>query len=139
MAKSIEIYDVIPNIFSRDTQPSIIGIKIPLETDFSINWKRGELIFRVEDEITSEITFTNTYMTDAVLVGILVNDINYTASATEERNIDVYVAGWFLGPVIFDLQPEDTQEWLSDQATAQGLSSPYSQTLINTIILEVGT
>ena len=139
MAKSIEIYDVVPNILSRSTQPSSIGITLPLEADDSIDWKRGELIFRSEDTLSSELTFANTYTTDAILVGILVNDINYTASVAEERQIDVYVAGWFLGPVIFELQSEDTKVWLSTEASEKGLSSPYSQALNNTIILEVGT
>jgi len=129
----VDVYNIQPNIFSRSTSPSEVGIKIPMDADESINWKRGQLIFRKDG------TFSNTFSTDAELVGILVNDIEYTATANMERQVDVYVAGWFMGSIIFDLQNVATQNWLKAQATAKSLSSPYSQTLNNTIILEVGT
>jgi len=131
MAQNIDIYDVLPNILSRSTQPSIVGIKVNLTAGKSIDWKRGELIFK------NSSTFTNSYASGAELVGILINDIKYTAEATEERQIDVYVAGWFLGPVIYNLQNAATQTWLTNQANAKGLSSPYSMTLNNSINLEI--
>jgi len=143
MANAIDIYDVRPNIFSRSTQPSIIGIKIPMAANASLDWKRGEMIFRTTstDSVTSVVTisFSNTYASGGELVGILVNDINYTTTASEERQVDVYVAGWFLGPIIYEIQTTATKTWLDSQASTQGLSSPYSQTLNNTINLEVGT
>ena len=137
MAKAVEIYNVLPNILSRSTQPSIIGIKIPMAANASLEWKRGEMIFK-SGEGTST-SFSNTFTTGATLKGILVNDIDYTASATEERQIDVYVAGWFLGPIVYEIQTTATKTWLTNKAASKGLSSPYSQTLNNTINLEVGT
>jgi hypothetical protein len=131
MPQKVDIYDVPRNILSRSTQPSTIGIKIPITANQTINWKRGELIFK------NGTSFNHN--ANGELVGIVVNDINYTAEFTEERQIDVYVAGWFLGPVIYEVNNAATRTWLTTQATAKGLSSAYSQTLIGTIILEQAT